>query len=397
MGSLFPRHPIRYLDPSGQQGVFDPDTFRFVLRRERERADRVGRQFSLIVFRLPVRRTKSSDRWLLNSVAEKIRISDSIGWLDSVSLGILLPDTSADGAASLLQEMAPACSNTEAVPGIRVHTYPDPPKPDQPREKPLANGRLVEFVPESPEDSSLFFSGIFAVSPGVIWRWGERAVAGVMLVVLSPLFLLFAIIIKISSPGPVLFSQERIGQKGKTFKCYKFRTMHPQSETQKHEEYLSYLMTNSVPMQKLDSQGDSRIFRAGRLLRSSSLDELPQLINIFKGEMRLVGPRPSTAYEFAQFLPWQRHRVDVVPGLTGLWQVSGKNKTTFAEMIRLDLRYIRERSPLMDLGIILKTVPVVIVLFLEEHFGLGIAERSADSVSAPGAMRCFRKTNGKSG
>lgn len=386
---------VRWLDSSGLQGVFNPDTFSFALRRERERADRYARKFSLIVLRLSVNCNDSCEDQILHFIAEKMRIIDSIGWLDSRRLGVLLPDTSADESVEFLEELAPVISDDAVVAGIAVHTYPDSSRSDEAVEKAVAGGRTATFVAESGEDFSSFWADIFCSSPGLLWRWLERGAAGGMLLILSPLLLLFALAIKMSSPGPVLFVQERIGHQGKRFRCYKFRTMHPHSETRNHEEYFSYLVKSGVPMRKLDSQGDPRIFPVGRLLRASSLDELPQLINMFKGEMRLVGPRPSTPHEFAQFLPWQRRRVDAIPGLTGLWQVSGKNQTTFAEMIRFDLRYVREQSFLFDVRIILKTFPVLIGLFLEEHHAPGIAKGPVDVERTSASLCCFTKPKGR--
>jgi lipopolysaccharide/colanic/teichoic acid biosynthesis glycosyltransferase len=379
MKKMFQKAGIKYLDPSGQQGVFSVKTFRFILRRERSRADRSGHSFSLIILRLPARRTQGANRWLLNALAKQIRIADSIGWVDSLSLGVLLPDTTTDGAVAFLEKAVPAIADAGTVPEINIYSYPEDSEngDDGPVEKHIAGSRTVTVVSGAAE-SGRFFSDLMAVSPSLPLRLAERAAAGVALLVLSPLFLVIALVIKVSSAGPIFFHQERVGQKGQTFYCYKFRTMRPQSETQRHEDYFSYLMKNPVPMKKLDNNGDERIFPAGRILRSSSLDELPQLINIFKGEMRLVGPRPCTPHEFEEYLPWHRYRVDAIPGLTGLWQVSGKNKTTFAEMIQLDLRYIRRRSILMDLWIILKTIPVTIGLFFEERMLETTAGESLD-------------------
>lgn len=386
---------IKYLDSSGQQGVFDEKTFRFVLRRERARADRTGRPVSLVVFHLPKHRSKSSDRWLLNALARRIRITDMIGWIDSSSLGILLPETSTDGAVAFLEKIVPILSDAESIPGIRVHTYPQQESHGGSGEQPIAGGRTVNIVPDSSTETSPFFSNMLAVSPPILVSLVERSLAGVALVVLSPLFLLIALIIKASSSGPVFFRQERIGQEGQSFYCYKFRTMRLHSETKSHEDYFSYLIENSVPMEKLDSNGDSRIFPAGHVLRAASLDELPQLINIFKGEMRLVGPRPCTPHEFEQYLPWHRHRVDAPPGLTGLWQVSGKNKTTFAQMIRLDLHYIHDRSVIRDIGIILKTVPVAIGLYFEDRFGKKNDKESLDDAPFLNSNRSSKETTEK--
>ena len=142
--------------------------------------------------------------------------------------------------------------------------------------------------------------------------------------------------------------------------CFKFRTMFVGAETTTHQGHLRHLMKSDSPMVKLDAHGDSRIIPFGLLLRSTGLDELPQLINVLRGDMSLVGPRPCLAYECDEYLPWQRERFNTVPGLTGLWQVNGKNQTTFAEMMRLDITYAREKTLLLDLVIILKTVPAIV-------------------------------------
>jgi lipopolysaccharide/colanic/teichoic acid biosynthesis glycosyltransferase len=182
---------------------------------------------------------------------------------------------------------------------------------------------------------------------------------------LIPLALLVTLLIWIGSPGPVLFKQERIGYQGRRFKCYKFRSMFLDTETATHQGHLHQLMNSNIPMQKMDSKGDPRIVPLGVLLRASGLDELPQLINVLRGEMSLVGPRPCLPYEYDNYLPWQKERFHTVPGLTGLWQVSGKNKTTFVEMIQLDIRYAKNKSFLWDLKIILMTVPVLVAQMME--------------------------------
>jgi lipopolysaccharide/colanic/teichoic acid biosynthesis glycosyltransferase len=172
--------------------------------------------------------------------------------------------------------------------------------------------------------------------------------------------LLVAIVIKIVSPGPVFFRQIRVGYQGRLFKCYKFRTMIQGADTSVHQAHLSQLISSNTPMTKMDSRGDKRLIPGGWLLRASGLDELPQFINILRGQMSLIGPRPCLPYEYEKYIPWQRRRFDAVPGLTGLWQVSGKNRTTFEEMIRLDIRYGQEKSLGMDLSIIAMTVPAVL-------------------------------------
>jgi exopolysaccharide production protein ExoY len=161
------------------------------------------------------------------------------------------------------------------------------------------------------------------------------------------------------SPGPLLYRQERIGYRGRRFMILKFRTMHVNSETLSHEGYFEKLMQSNCPMTKLDVRGDARLIRGGRILRALGLDELPQLVNVMRSEMSLVGPRPCTPHEFDRYPPEQRVRVNAPPGLTGYWQVNGKNKTSFSQMISMDIYYGQHMSVLMDLIIILKTVPAI--------------------------------------
>jgi lipopolysaccharide/colanic/teichoic acid biosynthesis glycosyltransferase len=188
--------------------------------------------------------------------------------------------------------------------------------------------------------------------------------------------MLIGLLIRTVSSGPILFKQERVGFLGERFLCYKFRTMYVNSDTGIHQGHLNQLMNSDAPMVKMDSHGDPRIIPFGRLLRSSGLDELPQLINVLRGEMSLVGPRPCVSYEYEKYLPWQRERFNTVPGLTGLWQVSGKNKTTFTEMIQLDIRYARSKTLWLDLKIILKTIPTLLTQVWETRMKRKLAERS---------------------
>jgi lipopolysaccharide/colanic/teichoic acid biosynthesis glycosyltransferase len=176
-----------------------------------------------------------------------------------------------------------------------------------------------------------------------------------------PLCLAVWLVIRLVSKGPILFKQERVGFRGQRFMCLKFRTMHCGAETTTHQGHLEQLMESNVPMVKMDAKGDARIIPLGRLLRSTGLDELPQLVNVLNGEMSLVGPRPCLAYEAARYLPWQLERFNALPGLTGLWQVNGKNRTTFTRMIQLDIEYTRTKSLGLDLKIMLKTIPALAV------------------------------------
>lgn len=187
----------------------------------------------------------------------------------------------------------------------------------------------------------------------------ELLACGAVLPLLCLTTLAMLAIIQVTSPGPVIFRQKRIGHRGREFMLFKFRTMHLGADTAVHQDHFRELVDSKAPMLKLDAAHDRRLLPGGRFLRASGLDELPQLINVLRGEMSLVGPRPCLPTEFAHYLPAQRERVDAMPGLTGLWQVSGKNHTTFEEMIRLDIEYARNSSLLLDLKIILFT-PVVI-------------------------------------
>lgn len=187
--------------------------------------------------------------------------------------------------------------------------------------------------------------------------------------VLVPLGVLIALFIKLVSPGPAFFRQKRIGIFGKGFMCLKFRTMKINADTTVHQAHLKHLITSNHPTKKLDCGGDKRLIFGGLILRSLGADELPQLINVLRGEMSLVGPRPCTPYEFELFLPRHKRRCEAPPGLTGLWQISGKNKTTFEEQINLDLYYVEHKSLWLDLKIIALTIPAILVLVWEMKTG----------------------------
>ncbi|HEY8995394.1 MAG TPA: sugar transferase [Lacunisphaera sp.] len=174
-----------------------------------------------------------------------------------------------------------------------------------------------------------------------------------------------AVVTALVSPGPVIFRQRRIGCGGREFMIFKFRTMHVGSDHSAHQNHFKVLVDSKAPMAKLDALYDARLLPGGRWLRASGLDELPQIINVLRGEMSLVGPRPCLPNEFVQYSPKQRERFNALPGLTGLWQVSGKNRTTFEEMIRLDIQYVRHASLLLDLKIIFLT-PMVLIKQIED-------------------------------
>jgi len=178
--------------------------------------------------------------------------------------------------------------------------------------------------------------------------------------VLLPVMIVIGLLIKMLSSGSAVFRQERIGHRGKPFICLKFRTMVASSDPDVHRRHLGQIIESSQPMTKMDMNGDARLIPLGWLLRATGLDELPQIVNVLRGEMSLVGPRPCLRFEYEHYQPWQTERFNTLPGLTGLWQVSGKNHTTFDEMIRLDIKYARNLSLRSDIGIMLKTLPVLV-------------------------------------
>jgi exopolysaccharide biosynthesis polyprenyl glycosylphosphotransferase len=203
---------------------------------------------------------------------------------------------------------------------------------------------------------------------GVTKRAVDLVGALVGILVLLPLLAIIALLVKRSSPGPVLFVQERLGRNGRPFRFYKFRSMRHDSDDAIHRQFAAMFINGDEDGCRAKNGGkpgfkleeDPRITGIGRWLRRTSLDELPQLFNILKGEMTIVGPRPPIAYEIENYQPWHLERLKVTPGLTGLWQVMGRSQVSFDEMVHLDLHYINHWSLWLDLRIILRTLPVVI-------------------------------------
>lgn len=181
------------------------------------------------------------------------------------------------------------------------------------------------------------------------------------LIVLSPLFAIIALLIKLDSRGPVIYSQERVGLNDVIFRCHKFRTMVQNADEGLHiDQIQSYAAGSLDESESIKLKDDPRVTRVGKLLRLTSLDELPQLFNVLTGEMSLVGPRPVPVYEADLYHLWQSERMSALPGITGLWQVSGRSEVSFDEMLRMDIRYIRNQSFELNLMIMLATIPAVI-------------------------------------
>ena len=352
-------------------GIHPIDRFRDLIDRERSRADRTGVRFSIVIFRLVARKrdTYHTLYHLVGLLTSNTRTSDEIGWFDKTSLGAILIGAGEAGAAEFGRKVTASLPDGVAVPEVSVYLYPN--KPEGKEQTRLGKDDVTEAgsvaailsIPTTeyaglPDDEAM---------PPVFFRqlplWKDIldvVFALIALIVLSPLFLLIAVYIKIADPGPAFFRQCRIGFRGKKFECWKFRTMKVNNDAATHEEYLKSLIKGGdQAMVKLDERKDPRIIPLGWLLRQSGLDELPQLINVLRGDMSLVGPRPCLPYEAKEYDQWHAGRFYSVPGLTGLWQVSGKNRTTFKDMMRFDIRYTRRMSIWMEFQILFKTFPAI--------------------------------------
>jgi len=341
-----------------------------MLALERKRSDRSNRPFALMLI--------TSER-LLSSVnqaqvvegisgalAKSTRETDIRGWHGRFTVGVIFteiglePDSSITNA--ILKKVTQALHSAltpEQVQGIDItlHVYPEQSDNDAP---PSVNPPLYSDLAER-------------VSLNLTRLRIKRAmdIAGSLfgLVLFLPLLLIIAILIKLTSRGPILFRQSRVGQFGQTFTFLKFRSMYADNDCTIHKEYVTQLIAknngaesfpaNGSPVYKISA--DPRVTPVGKFLRRTSLDELPQFINVLKGEMSLVGPRPPVLYEFHAYKLWHRRRLlDVKPGITGLWQVTGRSRVTFDEMVRLDLQYAQSWSLKLDLLILLQTPRVVL-------------------------------------
>jgi lipopolysaccharide/colanic/teichoic acid biosynthesis glycosyltransferase len=224
---------------------------------------------------------------------------------------------------------------------------------------------LRESVAPAPSLRAAAPGGVGSLAMRLPKRLLDLAVATACLALLAPLLVLVAALIRLTTPGPALFRQTRLGRDQRPFVLYKFRTMYTGSPDEVHRDYVRKLLTQDQPPDggrrgvfKLEH--DERITSLGRLIRRSSIDELPQLLNVIRGDMSLVGPRPALPWEAEMFDAVHFARFIVPPGLTGLWQVSGRNGLTMRQGLDLDLQYVRRQSLALDLWILLKTIPVVL-------------------------------------
>ena len=334
--------------------------FLHVVERERQRTHRSGNPFSLLIFEPINGSCKLSAYEKLSKLLKKqLRSTDEIGWYNEKSLGVFLPDTNKAGATVLKQKLLPQID--QKVFSVFIQSYPGFDNSDKSSGNMYRNCSSSDEFPERNPNFPVFncIDEKF-VSACPAWKRSVDIIGALLILVVSlPLCVVIGVYIKIVSPGPVFFKQERLGAHKKFFNIWKFRTMHDEAEPQCHMEYLKNLIKNDTKaMAKLD-RTDHRIIPLGKFIRASGLDELPQLINVIRGEMSLVGPRPCLSYEAEEYAAWQHKRFDCRPGLTGLWQVSGKNRTSFIEMMRLDIRYGKHLSIVNDMLVMLKTFRAV--------------------------------------
>ena len=294
---------------------------------------------------------------LFAALQNSMRETDVLGQIGVDTLAILCPDTDNEGARGLVAKMAPLIASLPVA--VVTATYPE---------------RLFDNLSRGASAGAEFHS--FVVPSGSTKNVGTYPLKGALdviaaliaLIVLGPLMLLVALIVKATSEGPVIFKQQRIGKGGMPFTFYKFRSMVVNTDDRIHREYTANLIragragaaaepaTGSFKM-----KADPRVTKIGRIIRKTSLDELPQLFNVLKGDMSMVGPRPCIPYEAANYEPWHLRRIlSAKPGITGVWQVEGRSKVNFSEMVRMDLRYIRDCTLMLDLKIMMKTFGVVI-------------------------------------
>jgi lipopolysaccharide/colanic/teichoic acid biosynthesis glycosyltransferase len=329
--------------------------FHALIARERSRSDRNGNIFSLVVYDISaIYRAGVPPRLLVKTLAVRLRDTDEIGMLSRRHICAILPYTDAVAATQISESLCrEICLPVKE--SFTVYTYPD---------KWFAgNSPLVGLTETAPDKAA------FLYRPLPIWKRLLDVTGSLAAILLTlPLMLFTAALIKLVSPGPLLFRQVRVGLMGCTFTLFKFRTMKVNADSCVHNQYVRKLIvedSESKPMVKLECNPD--IIPMGWWIRTLCLDELPQLFNVLRGDMSLVGPRPCVPYEAVEYRRWHMRRFDSVPGMTGLWQVSGKNRTTFKEMIRFDIKYELNRSLWLDIWIILGTPWAIIRQLLDRY------------------------------
>jgi exopolysaccharide biosynthesis polyprenyl glycosylphosphotransferase len=340
--------------------------FQHLLRIERQRTERSKKPFLLMLLDISSIITKPDRQLILKkmetALTDALRETDIKGWYENNQVvGVIfteiasLDEFTIKGVFTKIHDRFKEILGDELIKEIIIsfHIYPET------KESITINGPFnIKLYPElSNRDLGHQFSL-------TIKQLFDVVMSALALLIVSPVFLAISLAIKLTSEGPVFFRQERLGLNGKTFTVLKFRSMYTNCDSRNHKEYIKKYIGDqnnaAVEPGVFKLQNDARITFVGAILRKTSLDELPQLINVLKGEMSLVGPRPPIPYECDLYDAWHMRRLlSCKPGITGLWQVSGRSRTTFDEMVRMDLRYISEWSLLFDLKILLKTPKAV--------------------------------------
>lgn len=338
--------------------ILSPAEFLDRLRLEKRRADRSGGPLSVVVFRFNGEGPSDNGPMheLLANLRQTTRETDLKGHLGDRAIGLMLLDTDAKGREQCLKKILnggfPSCS-------VEAATYPDE----------VFEALLWEGGAWA-EPLSLDLDDLSKPKrvQKVLKRFLDVLGAVAALVLASPIMVVTALAVKLTSPGPIIFRQVRLGEKGTRFNFYKFRSMYWNTDDRIHREYVEKLIRgkhealnqgdSTRPLYKI--RRDPRVTPVGRLIRKYSIDELPQLFNVLRGEMSLVGPRPPLPYEVEKYDSWHLRRIlEVKPGITGLWQVAGRSRTSFDDMVRLDLRYAQSWSLWLDLKILLRTFGAV--------------------------------------
>lgn len=340
--------------------VLRSDGFAEAVHRETRRSERSGAPLSIV--RYAVDGGASGDPLhfdrLLAILQCSMRETDFLGHVGTDTLVLLCPDTDAEGARGLVAKLAPVVADMPVLPATATF-------PDHLFESLAGNASATEALrlfstPAAPADRNGNY---------LLKRSLDFIGALIALLLFGPLMLVVALIVRATSRGPIIFRQQRLGRGGVPFTFYKFRSMVVNVDDRIHREYMANLISGGqgpAPTTEGDAatykmKADPRVTRIGKLIRMTSIDELPQLFNVLKGDMSMVGPRPPIPYEAAHYEPWHLRRILIgKPGITGLWQVEGRSRVTFSEMVRMDLRYIRDCSLALDLKILAKTVVVVL-------------------------------------
>ena len=332
-------------------GLPTPEEMHRILERERSRADRSGDTLAVVAFAARCAKDgRTGLAPLLRILRDRLRGTDELGWLDEQRVCAVLPNTAMEGAKKVAEAVCLALPEDVPTPVCTMFVYPSGP----PQGEEHAPRRETEVAAAG---QAVSLETLLARPMPLSKRAIDLAGALVGLVVLAPLFAAVAVAVKLSSPGPILFRQRRSGRGGRPFFMVKFRTMVADAESRKQE----LMARNEQDGPAFKIKNDPRVTAVGRFLRKTSLDELPQLWNVLRGDMSLVGPRPLPCTEADACAGWQRRRLDVTPGITCIWQVRGRSAVSFADWVRMDVQYIRTQSLQQDLKLLLLTVPAVLL------------------------------------